>query len=613
MRIRSLCGEIVVLGAMTTAALLALATLLLFSSWKMERGYSWTQHTERSLELAQRPIDLIRQSESELRASIIERDGAASRDMLSRLSHATSMLRGLVTATKDNPEQNERAQALLSAADKRIALLRSGISLQASGGYLKLPLEQIRARSHASEALMAELDARRESFVAEERRLLADRTSRADSLFKANRLLVLIGVPAVLLIILSVKAFTVASIRRQVKAVICSIEAFSSGDRLARIDRSAVRWSEFSAIARGYNSMADRLSDSISQQQYDRSTIEFANAELRKQSAALEARSLAMDHLNAISLRLTASRSDREFAEVMSRFVPKLLPGTEGAIYGHSKTRNQLVRIGSWGKESKLPEWFEPDKCWGLRLVKPHTVCDDDPDLACEHTREMTNYHCEPLMAAGNVVGLLHVSGLVEVEERYRLAALSRELGSALMNHLLQTDLKEQSIRDPLTALFNRRYLEEVLGTELARASRSQTPLSVIMCDVDHFKRFNDLHGHDAGDAVLRAVADEMQKHFRDGDVVCRYGGEEFTVIAPGASTEIAARRVERLRLALSKLVVHSGAAVLPPITASFGIAGFDSANGNLTPKIMEAADEALYRAKRQGRNRAVVAELLAA
>lgn len=613
MRIRSLCSEIVVLGAMTTVALLGLATLLLFSSWKMERGYSWTQHTERSLELAQRPIDLIRQSESELRASIIERDGASSRDMLSRLGQATSMLRGLVRATRDNPEQNERAQALLSAADKRIALLRSGISLQASGAYLRLPLEQILARSHASEALMAELDDRRESFVAEERRLLADRTSRADSLFKANRLLVLIGVPAVLLIILSVKAFTVASIRRQVKAVICSIEAFSSGDRLARIDRTAVRWSEFSAIARGYNSMADRLSESISQQQYDRSSIEFANAELRKQSAALEARSLAMDHLNAMSLRLTASRSDREFAEVMSRFVPKLLPGTEGAIYGHSKTRNQLVRIGSWGSETKLPEWFEPDKCWGLRLVKPHTVCDEVPDLACEHTRETTNYHCEPLMAAGNVVGLLHVSGLVEVEERYRLAALSRELGSALMNHLLQTDLKEQSIRDPLTALFNRRYLEEVLGTELARASRSQTPLSVIMCDVDHFKRFNDLHGHDAGDAVLRAVADEMQKHFRDGDVVCRYGGEEFTVIAPGASTEIAARRVERLRLALSKLVVHSGAAVLPPITASFGIAGFDSANGNLTPRIMEAADEALYRAKRQGRNRAVVADLLAA
>ncbi|KTF67885.1 MULTISPECIES: sensor domain-containing diguanylate cyclase [unclassified Sphingomonas] len=609
----SLSRKITALGLITATALSGLAALLLYSSWKMESGYRRTQHTERVLELAQRPVDIIRRSESDLRASIIERKRSPEASSLARLEEALADLRRLVRSTADNPEQNARARALLNAAEKRIELLRSGIALQTSGAYPALPFGQVLARSRASEALMADLDAKRDDFLVAERLLLQERTARAERLFRTNRLIVLVAVPVIVLIILAMKAVTIRSIRRHVRSMIVSIEAFAAGDGSARIDLKGVRWREFASIAAGYNTMADTLSTTMKQQVLDQSALEIANKELRRQSVELEKRGAAMDTLNAMSLRMTSANSDPEFAEVIRRFVPKLLPGTGGAVYAHSNSRNQLVKVGSWGNAESLPEWFEPEKCWGLRLVKPHVFDPSDPDLACEHARAAADYCCEPLMAGGDVVGLVHVIGSIPAAEQYRLAALSREVGSGLMNHVLRRDLREQSIRDPLTNLFNRRYLEESLQVELARAERSEVPLSVIMCDVDHFKRFNDTHGHDAGDAVLRAVAEEMQKHFRDGDIVCRYGGEEFTVIAAGATTETAARRVERLRLALGELVVRSGNTVLPPISASFGIAGFVRSEGSGTQRMLEAADEAVYRAKRQGRNRAVIAELRAA
>jgi diguanylate cyclase (GGDEF)-like protein len=228
-------------------------------------------------------------------------------------------------------------------------------------------------------------------------------------------------------------------------------------------------------------------------------------------------------------------------------------------------------------------------------------------DIVCGHVADLeARYHCEPLLAGGEVIGTLYLLDKVEAESRFRLSIMAENIASALVNQRLQRGLREQTIRDPLTALFNRRYMEETLALEIARASRSGAPLSVIMCDVDHFKRFNDEFGHDAGDAVLQAVAAEMQRLFRDGDVVCRYGGEEFTIIVPGCSVEILTERVERVRQAITELNVQRAGVTLGATSMSFGIARWDESMARDGSTLVQAADAALYRAKREGRNRAV-------
>ncbi|WP_242122404.1 GGDEF domain-containing protein, partial [Sphingomonas lacusdianchii] len=160
--------------------------------------------------------------------------------------------------------------------------------------------------------------------------------------------------------------------------------------------------------------------------------------------------------------------------------------------------------------------------------------------------------------------------------------------------------------------LFNRRYMEETLKLEIARASRAGTPLSLVMCDVDHFKRFNDEFGHDAGDAVLQVVAAEMRSRFRDGDVVCRFGGEEFTIIAPGTTADALAGRVEVVRRAIAELTVRHGSRSLGSTSMSFGIATWSPTMARDGSTLIQAADMALYQSKREGRNRATISLIAA-
>lgn len=184
-----------------------------------------------------------------------------------------------------------------------------------------------------------------------------------------------------------------------------------------------------------------------------------------------------------------------------------------------------------------------------------------------------------------------------------RLPLFAENIALALANFRLQQSLREQSIRDPLTHLFNRRYLEESLNLELARANRSEAPLGLMMIDVDHFKRFNDTFGHDAGDAVLRAVGQALPGQVRAGDVVCRYGGEEFTVILPGADLDLTLKRAEEIRQAVMALAVRHQKQSLAQVTVSIGVAA-RALHGDTAESLLASADAALYRAKANGRNR---------
>jgi diguanylate cyclase (GGDEF)-like protein len=169
----------------------------------------------------------------------------------------------------------------------------------------------------------------------------------------------------------------------------------------------------------------------------------------------------------------------------------------------------------------------------------------------------------------------------------------------------LRSTLSERSIRDPLTGLFNRRYLEESLERELFRAAREQKTLGAIMIDLDRFKQFNDTFGHPAGDQVLKAIGEFIQTRTRRGDIACRYGGEEFTLILPGATLEITSQRAEKLRQEIQQLKAPYG----KHITVSIGVAVFP-AHGETKETLLKAADFALYRAKREGGNRVAVASV---
>jgi diguanylate cyclase (GGDEF)-like protein len=166
--------------------------------------------------------------------------------------------------------------------------------------------------------------------------------------------------------------------------------------------------------------------------------------------------------------------------------------------------------------------------------------------------------------------------------------------------------LREQSARDHLTGLFNRRYMEETLERELLRAARKSYTLGILMLDVDDFKGFNDTYGHAAGDEILRKLGELLLGHFRGEDIACRYGGDEFIIVLPDASLEVTCERAELICEHVRHFHSQFEGQTLETIMLSVGVAFFPN-NGTTSTVLLKAADAALYRAKREGRNRVVV------
>jgi diguanylate cyclase (GGDEF)-like protein len=215
-----------------------------------------------------------------------------------------------------------------------------------------------------------------------------------------------------------------------------------------------------------------------------------------------------------------------------------------------------------------------------------------------------------PLVAQGQAIGLLHIvaedsrgqSGRPSsVADEALAVSVAEHMGLALTNLRLLETLRHQSIRDPLTGLFNRRYFEETLEREIRRAERNGLPLSLMMLDIDHFKSFNDTYGHAPGDSLMRDLSELLYRHTRGGDVACRIGGDEFLLLLPETSFKAALRRAEELREAVEGLeVAHTGVPVW--ITVTVGVATFPDHAGDMSA-LVSAADDAMYRAKRAGGN----------
>ena len=346
-----------------------------------------------------------------------------------------------------------------------------------------------------------------------------------------------------------------------------------------------------------------------------------AELELRKSHEELEQRSYEISLLNEMLNLLQVCGTGEESYYVLGNYIQKLFPSDSGFLYLLKDAKTTLEVVFSWGDSLTSEKVFDYDHCWALRQGKVHMV-EEPGGVVCRHLKgEPTNgYLCVPMIAQGEIIGFFHLRcGPSDIEEfpetrrkimflKQRLAvAITDHIGLALANLNMRETLRVQSIRDPLTGLFNRRFMEESLTRELSRAKRHTTALAIIMMDLDHFKNFNDTQGHEAGDLLLAATGGILKKSVRSEDVVCRYGGEEFLIILCGASGKDALDRAEYIRNQIKEIKLMYHGKQLPAVTASLGVAVFDEHN-NTAPDILNAADKALYSAKNQGRDRVVMA-----
>ena len=225
---------------------------------------------------------------------------------------------------------------------------------------------------------------------------------------------------------------------------------------------------------------------------------------------------------------------------------------------------------------------------------------------------EYIRYENLPLKAKnGRLVQVEFVSNVYRVGETKVIQCNIRDITERknIQDALIKSEalLREQSVRDHLTGLFNRRYMEATLERELIRAARKHLSLGIIMLDVDNFKHFNDTSGHAAGDAVLQEVGSLLLEHIRGEDIPCRYGGDEFIIVLPDASQEVTQKRAEFLCQNAHLFHLYFEGQPLEAVTFSLGVAVYPE-DGSTSAAILRAADDALYTAKRGGRDRVVVA-----
>jgi len=308
---------------------------------------------------------------------------------------------------------------------------------------------------------------------------------------------------------------------------------------------------------------------------------------------------------------LRTCRNAVEANDMIRRTMPLLLPETYGAVYVFNNSRNLLQKSVEWGNRADMVKDFEPEDCWALRQGRPHESVSDSNMPVCTH---IDNLHedgavCLPMQAHGETFGLIFIAAqpdaIFDERRRITIRTVAEQISLALANLKLQNALKEQSIKDPLTKLFNRRYLEETLAREQSRTKRNNQTLAVLMMDIDFFKKVNDTYGHDGGDAVLVGFARLLLNKSRKEDIACRLGGEEFVLVLPTASLELARDRAQEICEETRRMQIKHGQQMIA-VTVSIGIAVIPM-HGETAEEALQNADAALYIAKKTGRDQVVV------
>jgi diguanylate cyclase (GGDEF)-like protein len=340
-----------------------------------------------------------------------------------------------------------------------------------------------------------------------------------------------------------------------------------------------------------------------------------------KNELQLHAREIAL--LSEMGELLQTCLTLDEAYTVIDHTMQQLFNEDSGSLCVLDQDQNLVDTVVAWGEEATGEKIFSPGDCWALRRGQLYSVGDASTGIICKHVGPPTamSYICVPMIAQGETLGILHIRSnpwggsespdqpIRTAESKWQLAlTVSEHIGLALANLKLRETLRSQAIRDPLTGLFNRRYMEESLERELRRSQRKGVPLGIVMMDIDHFKHFNDNFGHAAGDYLLRELGVFLKTLVRGEDIASRYGGEEFIVVFPETSLEETVQRAEQVRQDVKNLKLSEQFPKNEGVTMSLGVAVFPQ-HGTTYEQILKSVDTALYQAKRDGRDRIAVAK----
>ena len=344
----------------------------------------------------------------------------------------------------------------------------------------------------------------------------------------------------------------------------------------------------------------------------------LALREMRRRHKATEGALEAQEQVEQLFKMTDMLQSALDYSDanaVLRSTAAQLLPALGGALYifNNSGDRLELSTVWNWSDDAQPADLISPSQCWALKRGKTHLNYASAASLLCEHHAQSSLVLEIPMMARGEVFGLLLLQDCRETANASLAAAtqvacaLSDAMSLALSNIALRDKLRIQALHDPLTGLHNRRYMEDILRRYANLAERNETPFSVIMIDLDHFKHLNDQFGHALGDIVLADVASVIIGSIRPCDVACRYGGEELVVLIPDCGPTEVLAKAELLRVKIERLSDDHGT----PISASLGVATWPDTSSRITNLITDA-DAALYCAKADGRNCVVAAEVRA-
>ncbi len=462
----------------------------------------------------------------------------------------------LQALVRDNPDQLGRARGLREMSEQRIAQIEATLAGYAQGGLMAAQAHIGREVLDTSRAIRVQARAMLEA----ERELLIGRDVSSRHSAGILRALALLGIPLGIAMVGLVYWLLLHEIRRRARAEHASTDA------------------------------QRRLLDSVEQ-------LEQGTANLHELSRYGRLLQSCLDADEAIALA--------------AGLFSKLLPEAGGTLYRIRASQDYAEEVAQWGEHTMASAaMLPPGDCWALRRGQSHGRRTGEAGVSCQHVAgssavDIASTLCVPLVAQGTQLGFIYLSATADAfHARAELVETAAEqLSMALFNLELQRRLRIQSIREPLTGLFNRRYLEESLERELARCRRRGLPLALLMLDLDHFKAFNDLHGHPGGDALLAGFGQLLQSLSRPEDIACRYGGEEFTLILPETGEPAALQRSETIRVAVEAMRVQHLGAELDCATVSIGLAVHPD-HGDSVEILLRRADQALYQAKRDGRNR---------
>jgi len=358
----------------------------------------------------------------------------------------------------------------------------------------------------------------------------------------------------------------------------------------------------------------------VSERKQAEVSLNESNLQLRDTVNILTRREQELTSIGKMAEFFQVCANEEELLKVVSENMESLFPVEAGMVYILNEKNRNLSTVYSWGEHAFSQSSFSVDDCWGLKKGQPHELQAGKSRLFCDHINHEgnpgRNHICIPIATSSEQLGLLYLQAHPSVDDntqdqKRNAPSALLELGVTVAEHIalalsnvrMQAKLQTLAIQDPLTGLYNRRYMQEYLEHEIHRASREKRPIGIILLDIDHFKSINDEHGHDAGDHVLVTMAELLQAHVRKGDVCCRYGGEEFLFILPNSSYQDTIESAEKLRRQVKLMEINVNGERVSALTVSMGVASYPE-QGNTYDELIKSADNALYGAKGQGRDR---------